>query len=257
MTKFLKDIVEGPRIILVTGHFGSGKTEFSVSLAYALAELKDKALQDAPAQKDGLIAADSVGRRSLALCDLDVENPYFRSRELTDVMETAGIRVYSDPYRGQNGSELQTLDPAILAPIEDPDCLVIMDTGGNHTGAMILNQFRRHFKGEYRMLYIVNRNRPGTDTVEKNLAEIAAIEHTTGLSVSGLVSNSHFIRETTVQDVLDGHAFASEVSAASGLPVLCASCSRNLAEEIKATRSDIEVFPVGMYMRQSYLDKTV
>ena len=73
MDAFLKEMAEGPRIIIVTGHFGSGKTEFSVSLAAALAKMKT----------EGALAD------SLALCDLDVENPYFRSRELTE--EFAGI----------------------------------------------------------------------------------------------------------------------------------------------------------------------
>lgn len=242
MTDFLNSIANGPRIIIVTGHFGCGKTEFSVSLAYALAGLRD---------------AGAIAPRPLALCDLDVENPYFRSRELTNVMEKENIRVYSDPYHGQNGSELQTLDPAILAPVEDPDSLVIMDTGGNHTGAMILNQFRKHFHEEYRMLYVVNMNRPGTDTVEKNLEEITAIEGATGLTVSGLISNSHFIRETTAADVREGYAFAQKVGRERGLPVLCACASTNLVDELKDADPEMEIFPIGMYMRQSYLDKKV
>lgn len=241
MTHFLNDIASGPRIIIVTGHFGSGKTEFSVSLAYALAALRD---------------GGTPGLNALALCDLDVENPYFRSRELTDALEKEGIRVYSDPYHGRNGSELQTLDPAILAPVQNPECRVIMDTGGNNTGAMILNQFTKHFGTDHRVLYVVNRNRPGTDTVQKVLAEIKSIEATTNLPVNGLISNSHFIRETTVQDVLDGYAFAKGVGEASGLPVLCACCSKDVADKIKAD-GEMEIFPIGMYMRQSYLDRKV
>lgn len=242
MTTFLNEIINGPRIIIVTGHFGCGKTEFSVSLAYALAGERDRG---------------NAKIKSLALCDLDVENPYFRSRELTEVMEKENIRVYSDPYHGQNGSELQTLDPAILAPVEDPDSIVIMDTGGNHTGAMILNQFRKHFHEEYRMLYVVNQNRPGTDTAEKNISEIRAIENATGLTVSGLISNSHFIWETTAQDVREGYAFAQSVGEKCGLPVLCACANRELAAKIESEIPDTPLFPIGMYMRQSYLDKKI
>ena len=242
MNQFLENIAHGPRIIIITGHFGSGKTEVSVSLAYALAAMRD---------------AEHPNIKNVALCDLDVENPYFRSRELTETMGEAGIRVYSDPYHGQNGSELQTLDPAILAPVQDPDCHVIMDTGGNNTGAMILNQFRKHFGADYRMLYIANKNRPGTDTPEKVLAEIEAIQYSTGLVMSGIISNSHFIRETTAQDVLEGAAFANSISEMSGLPLLCSTCSENLVDEVRKADPTLEVFPVGMYMRQTYLDKKV
>ena len=87
MTDFLKQMSQGPRKIAVTGHFGCGKTEFAVSLAMALAKLNIP---------------------NLALADLDLENPYFRSRERMDELEKAGVKVYSDPFKGKNGSELQT-----------------------------------------------------------------------------------------------------------------------------------------------------
>ena len=72
---FLEEICAGPRKIAVTGHFGSGKTEFAVSLAFALAALER-------------------GER-LALCDLDIENPYFRSRERQEALNSVGVAVYS------------------------------------------------------------------------------------------------------------------------------------------------------------------
>ena len=175
---FLEKMVNGPRIIIVTGHFGR--------------------------------RAGDERLKELALCDLDIENPYFRSRELTGPLEEEGIRVYSDPFHGKNGSELQTIDASILAPVENPECRAILDTGGNNTGAMILNQFRRHFSEDYRMLYVVNQNRPGTDTPEKVLFEIREIERTTNLTVTGLISNSHFIWETTEEDVLSGYAFSKK-----------------------------------------------
>ena len=99
MDDFLELMRSGPRKIAVTGHFGSGKTEFAVSLAFALAEGRR-------------------GGESLALCDLDIENPYFRSRERQDALRAEGIRVYSDPSDGRNGSELQTISAAIRAPLE-------------------------------------------------------------------------------------------------------------------------------------------
>ena len=102
-----------------------------------------------------------------------------------------------------------------------------------------------------------NKNRPGTDTPEKVLAEIEAIQYSTGLVMSGIISNSHFIRETTVQDVLEGAAFAKRISEMSGLPVLCSTCSTKLVEDVRKADPTLEVFPVGMYMRQTYLDKKV
>lgn len=235
MNAFLEQMAAGERIIAVTGHFGSGKTEFAVSLAFALAALKRN--------------------ERLALADLDIENPFFRSRERQDALEAAGVRVYSDPFRGRNGSELQVISAGIRAPLEDEGCRVILDCGGDASGAMILNQFKKYFAQPYRLLCVVNPNRPGSDTVDKAVEHIRGVERATGLTVTGLVSNAHLIYETTAEDVLRGWAFTAEVAARSGVPALCACCMEKLAPEVAGRGFD--VFPIGMYMRDSYLDKKV
>lgn len=225
----------GPRKIAVTGHFGCGKTEFAVSLAFALAHI--------------------CTGEELALVDLDIENPYFRSRERRQELELAGVRVYSDPFGGRNGSELQTLDPAIRAPLENENCRVICDAGGDFTGAMVLNQYKKYFTDDYQLLCVVNPNRPGSDTVEKAVEHLRAIENTTGLHVTGLISNAHLVRYTTLEDVLSGWDFTKRVSDETGVPVLCALCMEQLAAS--AAGHGFDIFPIGMYMRESYLDKTV
>jgi len=234
MTDFLKLMSDGPRKIAVTGHFGCGKTEFAVSLAHALAKLNIP---------------------NLALADLDVENPYFRSRERMDELEMLGVKVYSDPFKGKNGSELQTLDPAIRAPLENPECRVILDAGGDFTGAMILNQYSKFLAEDTQLLFVLNKNRPGTDTLEKALFQLRSIEKTTSLSVTGIISNSHFIRYTTADDVLEGWDYAMELSRETGIPALCACCMDSLVKDVSGRGFD--VFPIGMHMRESYLDKQV
>lgn len=236
MTAFMEKMVYGPRKIAVTGHFGCGKTEFAVSLAFALAALCKK--------------------EHLALADLDVENPYFRSREMKNALESAGVAVYSDPYGGRSASELQTIDAAIRAPLEDEGCRVILDAGGDFTGAMILNQYKKYLTpGEYQLLFVVNKNRPGTDTPEKALEHLLAIEDITGLKVTGLISNSHLVRYSTASDVLEGWEFTRRVGELSDATLLCACCMESLLPQL--ARCGFDVFPVGMYMRSSYLDKQV
>ena len=235
MNGFLEQMAAGERIIAVTGHFGSGKTEFAVSLAFALAAMK-------------------LGER-LALADLDIENPFFRSRERQDALEAAGVKVYSDPFHGRNGSELHVISAAVRAHLDDEGCRVVLDCGGDAAGAMILNQFKKYFVQPHRLLCVVNPNRPGSDTVEKAAEHIRSIEAATGLRVTGLISNAHLIRETTAEDVLRGWTFTAEVAEMSGVPALCACCMEALAPQVEGRGFD--VFPIGMYMRDSYLDKKV
>ena len=234
MNDFLQNIRSGPRKIAVTGHFGCGKTELAVSLAMALAR---------------------TGEPDLALCDLDIENPYFRSRERQELLESKGIKVYSDPFNGRNGSELQVITAAIRAPLEDRNCRVLLDCGGDHSGAMVLNQFKKYFQDDFRLLCVVNCNRPGTDSVEKAIEHIRAIETTTGLRVTELVSNAHLIRFTTAETVAEGWEFTKKAADETGIPALCACCTEALAPELEA--KGVPVFPIGMYMRDSYLDKQV
>ena len=237
MDDLLELMRSGPRKIAVTGHFGSGKTEFAVSLAFAL-------------------AAEKNADETLALCDLDIENPYFRSRERQDALRAAGVDVYSDPSDGHNGSELQTISAAIRAPLENEACRVILDCGGDGSGAMILRQFAKYFTpGDHRLLCVVNPNRPGTDTPEKAAAHVRAIEDATGLRVTGLISNAHLIRFTTADTVREGWAFARQVETLTGVPLLAACCMRALCPALGSC--GFPVFPIGMYMRDSYLDKSV
>ena len=236
MDEFLERMRRGPRKIAVTGHFGSGKTEIAVSLAFALAPLRDT--------------------EALALCDLDIENPYFRSRERQDALRAAGIRVYSDPSDGRNGSELQTISAAVRAPLEDESCRVILDCGGDGSGAMILRQFAKYFSpGDHRLLCVVNCNRPGTDSPEKAAEHIRAIEAASGLAVTGLVSNAHFIYYTTADTVREGWDFTKQVEELTGIPALTACCMASLLPELNGC--GIPLFPIGMFMRDSYLDKPV
>ena len=234
MDDFLHMMQNAPRKLAVTGHFGSGKTEFSVSLAFRLAE---------------------AGVKPLALIDIDIENPYFRSREQGDAMRAAGIRVYSDAYGGKSATELQTLDPAIRAPLEDESCRVICDLGGDASGAMILNQYSGYFRSDALLLFVLNRSRPGTDSMEKALAQLNSIEAVTGLKLGGIISNTHLLRLTTPDDVREGWRFALALAEKSGIPALCACCMESLLPQL--ADDNIPLFPIGLYMRPAYLDREV
>ena len=114
------------RKIIITGHYGSGKTEFAVSLAL-------------------LLAARNIGK--LALIDLDIVNPYFRSRERRELLNGAGIPVYGSIFEQEVTAELPALSASLRAPLEDAQCRVIIDAGGNDSGALVLNQFTKYFLG--------------------------------------------------------------------------------------------------------------
>lgn len=192
------------RIMVVTGHYGSGKTEFSVSLAM-------------------LLAQKGIGPyQRLGLCDLDVINPYFRSRERRAMLEQAGIPVYGSAYGHEVTAELPELAANVRAPLEDRGCRTIVDLGGNDSGAIILNQFRNNFAAEDTLtLIVVNANRPETRDFYGAMAHLESIERVTGLHVDGLINNTHLLRETDAGCVEKGHRLCQQICEATGRFIWC------------------------------------
>ena len=223
------------RKIIVTGHYGSGKTEFAVSLAL-------------------LIATDYSGR--LALIDLDIVNPYFRSRERRTLLTSAGVTVCGSLFKEEVTTELPALGADIRAPLEDRNCRVIVDAGGNDRGALVLNQFSKYFTDdETTVLAVVNANRPDTGDADKALEHITAIETATGLVVSGIVNNCHLLRETTAAAIIKGHELCAKICEETGKQLWCDCYPAGIVDPQDLSGLSGRLMPMGLYMRPAWLDK--
>jgi len=222
------------RKIIITGHYGSGKTEFSISLAVKLA------------------GSD----QETALIDLDIVNPYFRSREKRDFLNNSGISVYGSVYEKEIAAELPALGAGLRAPLENNSCKVVIDTGGNDTGALVLNQFTKYFTDEETtVLAVVNANRPDTSNVEGIFDHIKAIEKITTLNVSAIVNNTHMLRQTTPDDILKGNILCEKVCIATRKKLLCNCYPEGIVDPADLTGSLNDLMPLGLYMRPTWLDK--
>ncbi|HOA89834.1 MAG TPA: hypothetical protein PKX10_11075 [Propioniciclava tarda] len=218
---------------IICGHYGSGKTEFAVNLA----------LREAHA-----------GHR-VALADLDIVNPYFRSRERADLLEASGIRVISSSLGHITTLEIPAISAEIRGPLAEPDTQVILDMGGDSTGAKILAQFYADVRRrESELLLVVNAYRPETTTLEGVLGHLEQIEFTTRLTVTGLVSATHLLRDTTVDDVRVGLELCREVSRACGVRLaFVAAIPDALAALDPGEAGDAELLPVGMHLRDEWM----
>lgn len=218
------------RIRIITGHYGSGKTEFAVNYIIRLAEMGKKA----------------------AIADLDIVNPYFRSREKKDYMERLGIRVVAPEGRYIN-ADVPALPAEIYTLLQDDSYDVVLDVGGDAVGARALGRYFDYLKNaDYDMLIVVNANRPNTRNPEAVAEYIEEIERSARISATGLVNNTHMLRDTTLEDVLRGQQVVEEVSRLKGLPVKYISAIERVASEIPGGLEG-EVFPVKMYMRPEWL----
>lgn len=214
------------RLTLVTGHYGTGKTEFSVNLALALAE---------------------AGERT-ALADLDIVNPYFRSRERRELLEAASVRLIATS-QALADADVPALPAELHALLEDRTVRGVLDIGGDPSGARVLARYRpRIVKEDYRLLYVVNAARPEVRTAERSAEVLRAIETVTGLACTGLVNNTHLCGETTAEDIREGAALAEEVSRLTGIPVACHAAEARFLEALK----DLDPFPMEIRMKKPW-----
>jgi len=214
------------RLTIVTGHYGTGKTEFAVNLALSLA---------------------GEGER-VSLADLDIVNPYFRCRERRGVLEEAGVRLIATS-QACTDADVPSLPAELLSVFEDRSVRGVLDVGGDPSGARVLARWRPQIAREdFQVLYIVNANRPEVRTAESAAACLRGIESVIGLPCTGLVNNTHLCGETTVEELRRGAALAAEVSRLTGIPVICHTSEKRFLEELR----DLPLFPVEIQMRKPW-----
>ncbi len=225
-------LLDDKRIRVIIGHYGSGKTEFSVNYAIALAKLS---------------------KRKVALADLDVVNPYFRSRERFATMQAHGITVFSSQLGNNVNFDLPSLDAAILGPLQNEAYDVILDIGGDATGARILAQYREYLKpGSFDVFAIVNTNRPETADCDGIIQHLRAIEVEIDAAITGIINNTHLLWDTTVEDVLRGQQIIEKVATQMAIPIVYIAAKRDVAKKLP-TQITGTIMPIDMHMRDSWM----
>jgi len=225
------------RIRVIVGHYGSGKTEFSVNYAFKLAD---------------------QGKKT-AIVDLDIANPYFRSRERQKLLEEKGVRVYSNTFGYDITADLPAITSSIKTPLEDSECQTLVDVGGDDLGARILIQFEKYWKtGDCDLFCVVNANRPETSTVTGAMCHITRIQNETKLRITGLINNTHMLAETKTRDIIKGYRLCRELSAILSVPIKYNCCTEKLYEELYKKVNglkEFKLFKMNLYMRDQWLDR--
>lgn len=218
---------ENTRIFVIVGAYGSGKTEFAVNLALRLR---------------------AQGRRT-ALADLDIVNPYFRSREKASMLEAQGVRVIA-PALEATAADLPAIPAALWSIIQDKELAGVIDAGGDRNGARALAAFAPDISRQnHAVWYVLNRSRFDNASVEAAITSLRQIEAYSGLKVTGLINNTHLIADTTAELVIEGAAFAKDVSEKLGLPVVCHAARADLAGELCGL---IPLLPLTLYMKRPW-----
>ena len=218
---------DAKRLTLFAGHYGSGKTNIAVNYAFRLAE-------------EG---------KNVCIADLDIVNPYFRTKDSEKELRDRGVHLISPQYANTN-VDLPALPAESYRLVQDKSIYGIMDIGGDDRGAYALGRFAAAIKeeGDYRMAFVVNCYRPLTSNVEDTVEIMKEIEAACGLQFNCIVNNSNLGEETTPQTVMSSIEFVDALCRATGLPLWMHTAEAKVAEEL----SGIPV--LALTLQKKYFD---
>ena len=212
------------RVTLFCGHYGTGKTNVAVNYALYLRSLG----------------------KSVKIADMDIVNPYFRTKDSEELLEGAGITLISPRFANTN-VDLPALPQELYGLFEFRDSFAVLDIGGDDRGAYALGRFAPLIleENDYENLFVANFYRPLTSGVEDSLEVMREIEAAAGIPFTGIVNNSNLGDETTADDIRKKMPLARELSERAGIPVVFTSVMRKFAEEFEGE----EILPLDLQQK--------
>ena len=217
------------RLTLFAGHYGSGKTNIAVNYALRLAG-------------EG---------KSVCIADLDIVNPYFRTKDSAKELEAAGVHLISPQFANTN-VDLPALPAEAYRLVTDKSIYGIMDIGGDDRGAYALGRYVPAMQEEnnYRMVFVANCYRPLTRTPEDALEVMREIEAACGLQFTDIINNSNLGTETTPATVLESQDYMEKLSSLSGLPIFATTAETSVAAALEGKIPNV----LPLRLQEKYFD---
>ena len=218
------------RTTVFAGHYGSGKTNVAVNYALWLKNFE----------------------KNVSVADLDIVNPYFRTKDSAKVLEKSGIKLISSEFANSN-VDTPALPGEIYSVFDDKSVYSVLDVGGDDRGALALGRYVPHLLEEnnYEFLFVINKFRFLTKDAKDTVEVMREIEEASKLKFTAIVNNSNIGEETTKEDVLSSVAYANEVSAITGLEIKMTTIKSDLYDLLKNDILNLQ--PIDLYVRQSWL----
>ena len=215
------------KITIFAGHYGSGKTNLAVNAAIALKRRHD----------------------SVILCDMDIVNPYFRTKDSEDILKEAGVRLISPRFANSN-VDLPYL-PAEVAAIFNGENISVIDVGGDDSGAIALGQYASRIENAgYDMFLVLNARRYLTLEPDEAVAILHEIEAASSLRFTGLINNTNLGHESTAEIVTQARGYVESVARATGLPLVDTSFREDLSPAL--TAQDGAAWPIKIYEKPGW-----
>ncbi len=213
------------RVTLFAGHYGSGKTNIAINYALMLKKSADK----------------------VAIADIDIVNPYFRTKDSEAVLKENNIKLISSEYANTN-VDVPALPPQVYSIAQDFSTYAVIDVGGDDRGALALGRYAPMIISDnnYNMFLVINMYRPLTKDAKSTVEVMREIETAGGIKFTGIVNNSNLGEETTSEDVLKSVSYADEVSKTTGLKVYMTTVRKEIFDTLNGKIENL--VPITMYV---------
>lgn len=223
------------KIVVVTGHYGSGKTNFSAALALRLARTGEP----------------------VTVVDFDLVNPYFRTADFREDFEARGIRLYAPDYANSNFDI-----PSVsfdLGGLASQEGFLIIDVGGDEDGAVALGRYAHILNGyaqseELDMLAVLSFRRYLTKTAQQAEEYLRGIERASRMRLTHLVNNTNLGFETTAEMIEGSMPEAQALSERMNLPIACVTYP-DFLPSAPAVNSDIPLMKVPVLVRLPWMNR--
>jgi len=220
-------VIKQSRITLFVGHYGSGKTNLAVNYATHL-------------HRQG---------KAVVLADMDIVNPYFRSKDSEAELAALGIKTLSSPYANTN-LDAPAMPASFYGIFEHRDAYAVLDVGGDDRGAVALGRYVPMIREEndYEMIFVANAHRALTPTPEDALEVLREIEIACKLPVTAIANNSHLGDFTDADTVLASQDYVQKLCELSGLPLIMTAYEQRLDDAL----SDKVPCPFPITLQKKY-----
>ncbi len=220
------------RITIFSGHYGSGKTNVAVN--YAL-WLKNQG-------------------GDVAIADLDIVNPYFRTKDSMSALADNGIKLISSEFANSN-VDVPALPAETYGMLHNKNQRCVIDVGGDDRGALALGRYSDGIieDGDYELLFVINKYRPLTRNADMTLEIMAEIENACHMKFTAIVNDSNIGDDTSADDVVSSLSYANEVSEKAGIPIKMTCVRRDLYDELQDKIENL--MPIDLYVRQSWAER--
>ncbi len=227
MTELLRE----PRYLVLTGNYGSGKTELALNLALQFSK-----------------------EFRTTLVDLDIVNPYFRSGEKAEEMKQAGVRMLMPTY-AMTTVDIPALPAEIQSVFEVPSDRVIFDVGGDDTGAAALGRFHPSFmarREQTKMVFVINCMRPLTKEADDIIDLAERVQNRGRLKIDMLINNTNLADMTEPGMIEQGETVTLRCAEKLGVSDVITAGKEEVLEKC---RLSTPVLKIRRYMAPEWMEQ--